>query len=165
MVQCHWGVSFHTNATQNYWYNRRTSPAFSTLSAVGIHCFKALKEWNSGIRTQIIDTFAVFNEYADDCLFYTIINQPITCRCNIFTHDSPYCVCCLMSVCYEVCVALYKILGDSLGDCIFTKKPIKSTKTHFFRIFSIFVFRCMVKQPWIGSEIEPVIAIKFSGLV
>ena len=26
MVQCHWGVSFHTNATQNYWYNWRTSP-------------------------------------------------------------------------------------------------------------------------------------------
>ena len=30
---------------------------------------------------------------------------------------------------------------------IFTKMPIKSTKTHFFRIFSTFVFRCMVNSP------------------
>ena len=111
------------------------NPTFSTLSAVGIHCFKALKEWNSGIGTQIIDTFAVFNEYADDYLFYTIIIQPITCRCNIFTYDSRYCVYCLMSACYEVCVAMCKIFRGQSGDCIFTKKPIKSTKMHFFYNF------------------------------
>ena len=35
----------------------------------------------------------------------------------------------------------------------------------FFRIFSIFAFRCMVKLPLIGAEIAPAIAIKFSGLV
>ena len=35
----------------------------------------------------------------------------------------------------------------------------------FFRIFSIFVFRCMAKQAFIGGEIVPVVAIKFSGLV
>ena len=35
----------------------------------------------------------------------------------------------------------------------------------FLRIFSIFAFRCMVKWPLIGTEIAPVIAIKFSGLV
>ena len=58
------------------------------------------------------------------------------------------------------------LFGGQSGDCIFTKKPIKSTKTHFFfRIFSIFVFRCMVKQLLIEGKITPVIAIKFSGLV
>ena len=35
----------------------------------------------------------------------------------------------------------------------------------FFRIFSIFAFRCMVKWPLIGTEIAPAIAVKFSGLV
>ena len=55
--------------------------------------------------------------------------------------------------------------GGQTGDCIFAKKPIKSAKTHFFRIFSIFAFRCMVKLPLIGAEIAPAIAIKFSGLV
>ena len=35
----------------------------------------------------------------------------------------------------------------------------------FFRIFSIFAFRCMVKLPLIGAEIAPAIVIKFSGLV
>ena len=39
------------------------------------------------------------------------------------------------------------------------------TLTTFFRIFSIFAFRCMVKLPLIGVEIAPAIAIKFSGLV
>ena len=53
-------------------------------------------------------------------------------RCNIFTYDSRYCVYCLMSVCYEICVAMCKIFRGQSGDCIFTKKPIKSTKTHFF---------------------------------
>ena len=33
------------------------------------------------------------------------------------------------------------------GDCIFAKKPIKSAKTHLFRIISIFAIRCMVKWP------------------
>ena len=66
----------------------------------------------------------------------------------------------------------YKILlndkspfGGQTKDCIFAKKPIKSAKTHFFRIFSIFAFRCMVKLPLIGAEFAPAIAIKFSGLV
>ena len=58
-----------------------------------------------------------------------------------------------------------KLFGGQSGDCIFTKKPIKSTKRTFFRIFSIFVFRCMVKQPLIEGKIAPVITIKFSGLV
>ena len=35
----------------------------------------------------------------------------------------------------------------------------------FFRNFSIFAFRCMVKWPLIGAEIAPATAIKFSGLV
>ena len=39
------------------------------------------------------------------------------------------------------------LFGGQTGDCIFTKKPIKSTKKHFFRFFIIFVFRCMVEQP------------------
>ena len=51
------------------------------------------------------------------------------------------------------------------GDYIFAKKPIKSAKTHFFRFFSIFAFRCMVKWPLIGTKIALVIAVKFSGLV
>ena len=55
--------------------------------------------------------------------------------------------------------------GGQTGDCFFAKKPIKSAKTHFFRIFSIFAFRCMVKQAFIGGKIVPVVAIKFSGLV
>ena len=47
----------------------------------------------------------------------------------------------------------------------FYKETDKIYKTHFFRIFSIFVFRCMVKQPLIGGENSLCIAIKFSGLV
>ena len=70
-----------------------------------------------------------------------------------------------MSECYEIYIALCKIFGGQTGDCIFTKKPIKSTKTHFFRFFSIFIFRCMAKQPLTKGKIAPVIAIKFSGLV
>ena len=35
----------------------------------------------------------------------------------------------------------------------------------FFRFFNIFAFRCMVKWSLIGTEISPVIAVKFSGLV
>ena len=50
-------------------------------------------------------------------------------------------------------------------DGIVAKKPIKSAKTHFFRNFSIFAFRCIVKWPLIGAEIEHVISIKFSSLV
>ena len=57
------------------------------------------------------------------------------------------------------------VRGDRQGTAFFAKKPIKSAKTHFFRIFSIFAFRCMVKLPLIGAEIAPAIAIKFSGLV
>jgi len=38
-------------------------------------------------------------------------------------------------------------------------------KRTFFRIFSIFAFRCIVKWPLIGAEIAPAIAIKYSGLV
>ena len=47
----------------------------------------------------------------------------------------------------------------------FYKETDKIYKTHFFRIFSIFVFRCMIKQSFIGGKIAPVIAIDFSGLV
>ena len=57
------------------------------------------------------------------------------------------------------------LFGGQSGDCIFTKKPIKPTKTPFFRFFSIFAFRCMVKHPLFEGKIAPVIAIKFSGLV
>ena len=57
------------------------------------------------------------------------------------------------------------VRGGQTGDCIFAKKPIKSTKTHFFRIFSIFAFRCMIKLPLIGAEIAPAIAVKFSSVV
>ena len=55
--------------------------------------------------------------------------------------------------------------GGQTRDCVFAKKPIKSAKTHFFRNFSMFAFRCMIKLPLIGAEIAPPIAIKFSGLV
>ena len=48
---------------------------------------------------------------------------------------------------------------------LFCKETNKICKTHFFRIFSIFAFRCMVKWSLIGTEISPVIAVKFSGLV
>ena len=51
------------------------------------------------------------------------------------------------------------------GDYIFAKKPIKSAKRTFFRFFSIFAFRCMVKWSLISTEIAPAIDIKFSGLV
>ena len=47
----------------------------------------------------------------------------------------------------------------------FCKETHKICKTHFFRIFCIFAFRCMVKWPLIGAEIAPAIAIKYSGLV
>ena len=96
-----------------------------------------------------------------------IINNRLLpiCRCNIYTYYLNHCVCCLISACYEIYIALCKIFGGLSRDCIFTKKPIKSAKTHFFRIFSIFAFRCMVKWSLIGTEISPVIAVKFSGLV
>jgi len=55
--------------------------------------------------------------------------------------------------------------GGQTGDCISAKKLIKSAKMHFFKNFSIFAFRCMVKWPLIGAEIAPPITIKFSGLV
>ena len=66
---------------------------------------------------------------------------------------------------YEISLKNKSVFGGQTGDCIFTKKPIKSAKTHFFRNFSIFAFRCMVKWPLIGAEIAPAIAMKFSGLV
>ena len=69
------------------------------------------------------------------------------------------------SVCYKIPLKDKSLFGGQTGDCFFAKKPIKSAKTHFFRIFSIFAFRCMVKLPLIGAEIAPTIAIKFSGLV
>jgi len=68
-------------------------------------------------------------------------------------------------VSYEISPRDKSVFGGQRGDCIFAKKPIKSAKTHFFRIFSTFVFRCMVKWPLIGAEIAPAIAIKYSGLV
>ena len=66
---------------------------------------------------------------------------------------------------YKVSPKDKSLFGGQTGDCIFTKKPIKFAKTHFFRIFSIFAFLCMVKWTLIGAEIEPAIAMKFSGLV
>ena len=66
---------------------------------------------------------------------------------------------------YKILPKDKKLFGGQTGDCIFAKKPIKSAKTHFFRIFSIFAFRFMVKLPLIGTKIAPVIAVKFSGLV
>ena len=57
------------------------------------------------------------------------------------------------------------IRGTDRG-LLFCKETNKIYKNAlFFRIFSIFAFRCMVKLPLIGTEIAPVIAIKFSGLV
>ena len=46
-------------------------------------------------------------------------------------------------------------LGEKSGDCIFTKKPIKSTKTHFFRIFSIFAVNSeyLLHSLWNNKEI------------
>ena len=66
---------------------------------------------------------------------------------------------------YKILPKDKSLFGEQTGDCIFAKKPIKSAKTHFFRIFRIFAFRCMVKWSLIGTEISPVIAVKFSGLV
>ena len=48
----------------------------------------------------------------------------------------------------------------------FCKETHKICKNQlFFRIYSIFAFRCMVKWPLIGTKIGPVKSIKFSGLV
>ena len=55
--------------------------------------------------------------------------------------------------------------GDRRGPA-FCKETNKICKNAlFFRIFSIFAFRCMVKLSLIGTEIAPMIAVKFSGLV
>ena len=69
------------------------------------------------------------------------------------------------SVYYKILPKDKSLFGGQIGDCISVKKLIKSAKAHFFRFFSIFAFRCMVKWPLIGGEIAPVIAVKFSGLV
>ena len=69
------------------------------------------------------------------------------------------------SVYYRVIPKHKSLFGGQTGDSIFAKKLIKSAKTHFFRNFSIFAFRCMVKLPLIGAEFAPVNAVKFSGLV
>ena len=58
-----------------------------------------------------------------------------TFRCNIFTYDSRYCVCCLMSVCYEVCVAFYKILGGTDWGLLFCKETNKICKNALFLEF------------------------------
>ena len=55
--------------------------------------------------------------------------------------------------------------GDRQGTAFLQRNPQKSAKTHLFRNFSIFAFRCMAKLPLIGAEIAPAIVIKFSGLV
>ena len=80
-------------------------------------------------------------------------------KCKILNLTNRY------SVYYKILPRNKSLFGGQTGDCIFTKKPIKSAKTNFFRIFSIFAFRCMVKLPLIGVEIAPAIAMKFSGLV
>ena len=69
------------------------------------------------------------------------------------------------SVCYKIPLKDESLFGGQSEDSIFAKKPIKSAKTHFFRIFSIFAFRCMVKWSLIGTKIGPVKSIKFCGLV
>ena len=57
------------------------------------------------------------------------------------------------------------ILGTDRG-LHFYKETNKICKNQlFFRIFSIFAFRCMVKLPLTGAEIAPAIAMKFRGLV
>lgn len=45
--------------------------------------------------------------------------------------------------------------GGRLGTAFLHRNPIKSAKRTFFRIFSIFTFRCIVN----GAEIAPAIAI------
>ena len=66
---------------------------------------------------------------------------------------------------YKILPKDKSLFGGQTGDCISAKKLIKSAKRTFFRIFSIFAFRCMIKLPLIGAEIAPAIVIKFSGLV
>ena len=66
---------------------------------------------------------------------------------------------------YKVSSKKESSFGGQTWDCISTKNPTKSAKRTFFRTFSIFAFRCMVKWPLIGTEIGPVKSIKFSGLV
>ena len=61
-----------------------------------------------------------------------LLARKITYRCNIFTYDLSCYVYCLMSVCYEIYIALCKILGEQEGDGIFTKKLVKSAKIDFF---------------------------------
>ena len=39
------------------------------------------------------------------------------------------------SVCYKILLKDKSLFGGQTGDCIFTKKPIKSAKTHFFLEF------------------------------
>ena len=57
------------------------------------------------------------------------------------------------------------IRGTDRG-LLFCKETHKICKNAlFFRFFSIFAFRCMIKWPLSGAEIAPPIAIKFSGLV
>ena len=68
-------------------------------------------------------------------------------------------------MCCKILLKDKSLFGGQTRDCIFAKKPIKSAKTHFFRNFSIFAFRCMIKLPLIGTEIAPPIAIIFSWLV
>ena len=54
------------------------------------------------------------------------------------------------------------VRGDRQGTVFLQRTPQNLQKRNFF---SIFAFRCMVKWTLIGTEIGPVIAIKFSGLV
>ena len=69
-------------------------------------------------------------------------------------------------MCYKVSPKNKSSFGGQTWDCIFAKKSIKSAKKRtFLGFFSIFAFRCMVKWSLIGTEIAPVIAVKFSGLV
>ena len=53
------------------------------------------------------------------------------------------------------------VRGDRHGTAFLQRTPQNLQKRNFF---SIFAFRCMVKWTLIGTEIGPVIAIKFSGL-
>ena len=58
-----------------------------------------------------------------------------------------------------------KSWGNKKGTVFLQRNWQNLQKSTFFRIFSIFVFRCMANQPLTRGEIAPAIAIKSSGLV
>ncbi len=106
------------------------------------------------------ESYKVFEEFeADDD------ELDVTFRCRVFYAYLELYNCLIHSILQSFSEGQKFVRGGQTGDCFFAKKPIKSAKTHFFRIFSIFAFCCMVKWPLIGAEIAPPIVVKFSGLV